>query len=256
MVSGSVSGGVAGKGSAGPSHLLADILNPAQPTHQIEAIPVVPSLSIRRRKATEREVAACALTLFEAKGVAATSVQEIVKAAGVSERTFFRYFEKKESCVLIAHVELKGQLQQALEAMTPSADVFSRVGDIYRQVLTEFDAADEEFFTILQRVDRLKSREPLLLQAGLGIDAQLTSWLTEFLRSCSQEPVLHIRLFAEKVGVVFRQALQLWADRRAQEMESAVGQGSAAVSVTLRECLQEVEEAWDGPKLAEMFLRE
>ena len=60
--------------------------------------------TLRERKKAETEAAleAAALELFERKGFAATTVDEIVAAAQVSRRTFFRYFDSKEA-VILAH---------------------------------------------------------------------------------------------------------------------------------------------------------
>ncbi len=50
-----------------------------------------------RRQETRDALAAAALALFSARGFDATSVEEIAVAAGVSRRTFFRYFASKEA---------------------------------------------------------------------------------------------------------------------------------------------------------------
>lgn len=50
----------------------------------------------RTRSALERAAA----RLFEERGFAATTVRDIAVAAGVGERTFFRYFPSKEDLVL------------------------------------------------------------------------------------------------------------------------------------------------------------
>jgi AcrR family transcriptional regulator len=59
-----------------------------------------PPLSERRKAETRLEIAGEAVRLFAEKGVSATSADEIAAAAGISLRTFWRYFPSKESCVL------------------------------------------------------------------------------------------------------------------------------------------------------------
>jgi AcrR family transcriptional regulator len=52
------------------------------------------------RKAEIRlEIARAAVELFAAQGVAATTGEQIGRAAGISARTLWRYFPSKESCV-------------------------------------------------------------------------------------------------------------------------------------------------------------
>jgi AcrR family transcriptional regulator len=48
------------------------------------------------KRRTREALVDAALTLFAAKGYEATSVEEIAQWAGVSPRTFFRYFETKD----------------------------------------------------------------------------------------------------------------------------------------------------------------
>ncbi|WP_329321332.1 TetR/AcrR family transcriptional regulator [Streptomyces sp. NBC_01262] len=58
-----------------------------------------PPLTERRRLATRMEIADEAVRLFVARGVAATTAEDIASAAGVSTRTLWRYFRSKEECV-------------------------------------------------------------------------------------------------------------------------------------------------------------
>jgi AcrR family transcriptional regulator len=58
-----------------------------------------PSLIERRKAALRVDIARQAVRLFLAKGVGATTGDEIADAVGVSSRTLWRYFPTKESCV-------------------------------------------------------------------------------------------------------------------------------------------------------------
>ncbi len=52
-----------------------------------------------RRVARRASLVDAAMALFSAKGVAATSVDDIVQAAGVAKGTFYLYFETKDDAV-------------------------------------------------------------------------------------------------------------------------------------------------------------
>jgi AcrR family transcriptional regulator len=52
------------------------------------------------KQRTEEQIARAAAELFAVQGVARTTVEQIAQLAGVSERTFFRYFPTKEDAVL------------------------------------------------------------------------------------------------------------------------------------------------------------
>jgi AcrR family transcriptional regulator len=55
-------------------------------------------MSEQRRKRLRMEISREAARLFWAKGVAATSGEEIAQAVGISVRTLWRHFRSKESC--------------------------------------------------------------------------------------------------------------------------------------------------------------
>jgi AcrR family transcriptional regulator len=54
----------------------------------------------RKKEATHAAIQGVALDLFEQRGYEATTVEDIAHAAGVSARTFFRYFESKIDLVV------------------------------------------------------------------------------------------------------------------------------------------------------------
>ena len=57
-------------------------------------------LQRRKRELVRDEIARVAWDLFGSQGYEATTVDEIARAAGVSRRTFFRYFSSKEDVVV------------------------------------------------------------------------------------------------------------------------------------------------------------
>lgn len=58
-----------------------------------------PPLTERRKAATRLEIAREAVRLFADRGVAATTAEDIAVAAGISQRTLWRYTSSKELCV-------------------------------------------------------------------------------------------------------------------------------------------------------------
>jgi AcrR family transcriptional regulator len=63
-------------------------------------VQVEQGLRERTRRAVQIEVAAVAMDLFARQGFEQTTVDQIVAAAGMSPRSFFRYFGTKEGLVL------------------------------------------------------------------------------------------------------------------------------------------------------------
>jgi AcrR family transcriptional regulator len=72
------------------------------------------SLRERNKARARAEIAAAALRLFSERGFERVTVDEIVAEAGVSRRTFFRYFETKEDAALADYPELNVRLAESL----------------------------------------------------------------------------------------------------------------------------------------------
>ncbi|WP_019926310.1 TetR family transcriptional regulator [Nocardia sp. BMG111209] len=62
--------------------------------------PAKPGLRERKKAQTRATILDCALRLFGEQGYEATTIEQIIDAAAVSESTFYRYFPTKEDLVL------------------------------------------------------------------------------------------------------------------------------------------------------------
>jgi AcrR family transcriptional regulator len=68
------------------------------------------------RTARRAELARVAARVFAERGVSATAVSDIVKAAGVAQGTFYLYFESKEDIVLAVVEQVAQQMLAAIRA--------------------------------------------------------------------------------------------------------------------------------------------
>ncbi|MEU6735801.1 TetR family transcriptional regulator [Streptomyces physcomitrii] len=73
-------------------------------------------LRVRTRRAVKEALADTALELFEASGFEQVTVADIAKAAGISQRSFFRYFGSKEDVVLGDRIPTA---EEVLAVLTP-----------------------------------------------------------------------------------------------------------------------------------------
>jgi AcrR family transcriptional regulator len=73
------------------------------------------SLREQRKLRTSANIASAALELFAARGYAAVTVSEVAAAAGVGERTLYRYFADKDDILFAEDEHLRATLRLAIE---------------------------------------------------------------------------------------------------------------------------------------------
>ncbi len=128
-------------------------------------------LRTRNRDQNRVDVARVALTLFAERGFDAVTVDDIALAAGISRRTFFRYFESKEDAALPTEHDRLEALREAL-ASRPVGEplVLGLRHALVSVVETDFDA--EEHRARL----RIVADSPSVKARSLEL---LTHWETE-----------------------------------------------------------------------------
>jgi AcrR family transcriptional regulator len=143
----------------------------------LTAVAAPPDRRARNRARTHRALVEAALELFSEEGFDAVSVERIADAAGVSPRTFFRYFPTKED-VVVADYE------------------------------AEFDAWDEEVSdphpgeTILEIIRRGTKR------VGADYAERAQHW-DRFFSLVATEPALQQRLLASRALLLQRASASL-----------------------------------------------
>ncbi|WP_160878343.1 TetR family transcriptional regulator [Nocardioides flavescens] len=171
------------------------------------------SLRDRRRAQTEREVGEVALALFEAHGIDATTVDEIARQAGISPRTFFRYFPTKERAALVPHRDLEDRVAAMVDALSPDRPVLPQLEEIWVEVLTAFDDGRSEAGEQVLRVRRLMRTEPSLRLAAASLDEERTLVLVAHLRDLLGDlDDLRARVLVETAAAAVRVALDAWAE--------------------------------------------
>ncbi|MFI5960370.1 TetR family transcriptional regulator [Cryptosporangium sp. NPDC051539] len=165
----------------------------------------ITGLRERRRLATAAEIEAAAFALFERQGSEHTTVDDIAAAAGVSPRTFFRYFPTKEDAVL----GVKRSFFDAVSDFLPSGDLtFGGLAGATASALGAFSAGEHAPLRLMMRVRCLCKADGNLRSASLVLDA-------EQCRSRQQGAgSVRARLVVETVSVVLNAALDEWATRR------------------------------------------
>ncbi|MFF2011433.1 TetR/AcrR family transcriptional regulator [Streptomyces sp. NPDC058195] len=175
--------------------------------------PTQPTLTERRKAATQLEIARAAASLFAERGPDGTTAEDIAHRAGVALRTFYRYFRSKQDAVgpllsgggerwrsLLEAAEpqdtLAGPLERAVtEALAaPGADAVEQLG--WTRGLLRAAAQDPALRAVWYRVNQDSEERllPVLARlAGEGADP------------------LELRLAAAAATDAVRVALESWA---------------------------------------------
>jgi AcrR family transcriptional regulator len=110
--------------------------------------------------------------------VAATSGEQIARAAGVSERTLWRYFPTKESCVEPLLTKMLDAFRTVLHARPPEVGLIEHLRTAYQSVL---DSSSGEDVEAVLAVVRMTHDEPALRAAYLALRERAEETFTEVL---------------------------------------------------------------------------
>jgi AcrR family transcriptional regulator len=113
----------------------------------------------RKKRRTREDIAAAAMTLFEARGFDSVTVAEIARAADVSEKTVFNYFPAKEDLILQRGAERLELLIAAVRALPSGA---SPLGAFRRMTMDFLDQIEREPVEKIVAVPRLVMASPAL----------------------------------------------------------------------------------------------
>ncbi|MFB4307046.1 TetR family transcriptional regulator [Actinomadura sp. GTD37] len=122
----------------------------------------------RKKQRTRLALIDAALDLFLAKGYEATTIDEIVAAVEVSQRTFFRYFATKEDVVTSFMTEHDQVLGEALATRPPGERPFIALFESLRVVLRAIAEGDPAEGARFRRVRQVVESTPSLMAAQMA----------------------------------------------------------------------------------------
>ncbi|KAA0932069.1 TetR family transcriptional regulator [Streptomyces apricus] len=144
-----------------------------------------PGLRERKKQRTRDALVRAALELFTANGYERTTVDEIVEAVDVSQRTFFRYFAGKEEAAFAVQTTVEAHFLEAVRRRPPH----EAPSQALRQaVLANWDTIGETIESVVPielhlRTFRLIESTPALLAVHLrrqeGLEEQLAQTIAE-----------------------------------------------------------------------------
>lgn len=165
-------------------------------------------------------IAEAAFRLFATQGYAATSVDDIAAAAGVSRSTFFRTYGSKEAVVFPEHDQILRRVEERLHA-TSADSALPAVTDAVKVVLfhylAEGDRARERY--------RLVSTVPALRERELIGTARYQQLFRRFLSEWgdgSPQSELRAELMAAAVVAAHNRVLRRWLREETPDPEREV----------------------------------
>lgn len=165
----------------------------------------------RPRSTSARELELIALDLFVRNGYPVTTVEMIASAAGVSRRTFFRYFDSKSDVLwssFDAEVDRLRRRLAAAPADRPPVDL------VREAVVAVNQHRAEDVAELRARIDLISSVPELIASASAHYDAWERA-VIEFVATRSGQPAS--ALFPLAVGratlAVCRAAYERWASQ-------------------------------------------
>ena len=84
----------------------------------------------QNRAKREAQLREAGLRCFLEKGVAATSIEDLTKSAGLSKAAFYRYFENKEALVALILAPISESLSQCIRACSTSIGSAENIDDV------------------------------------------------------------------------------------------------------------------------------
>lgn len=168
----------------------------------------------RRKRETTQHIGSVTIELFEEFGVEATTVDLIAERAGISTRTFFRYFPTKEDAALLIHHEFQEVLYRNLAQRDASQPLIASVIQSYYEVVKLFGDGSAPLGQSLLRLIRLTAANPSLMRQENERSAQEDRRLKEYLANelridASTDP--RPKLIVDLAGTLTRTAVSVWS---------------------------------------------
>ncbi|MCP2341954.1 TetR family transcriptional regulator [Actinomadura rupiterrae] len=142
--------------------------SPDAPARPGEPSPGGGGLRERKKRQTRMALIDAALELFVAQGYDATTVDEIVAAVHVSQRTFFRYFATKEDMLTGFFQDHDRRFAAALAARPADERPFTALLETLRMMLRDIAEGTPEDTGRFRQIRKVLEAEPALKAAQMA----------------------------------------------------------------------------------------
>ncbi|MET7810778.1 TetR family transcriptional regulator [Streptomyces sp. NPDC005395] len=206
--------------------------------------PPPPSLTERRKAATQLDIAHAAAELFATRGPEATTAEEIARRAGVALRTFYRYFRSKQDAVGPLLTVGADRWRALLAQAPPGAAPGPALRQAVEEALATPDPQAVEALLRTRGLLRAAADDPALRAVWYRVNQESEELLVPVIARLAdgrREP-LEVRLIAAAATDAIRIALETWSGTEAP----TEGPGSPA-DLAVR-CLRRLLGGMDTPE--------
>ncbi|MBK9375085.1 MAG: TetR family transcriptional regulator [Holophagales bacterium] len=181
----------------------------------------------KKKEATRRALLEIGNRLFHKKGFEATTIDEICEAAGVSRRTFFRYFLNKEALVFPHRKERLDRFVEFLVSAPPDERPVATLRRTANAFAREYMANRAQ----LVAQQKLIQTSPALLAREREIDRDWESAMSRAFRERAgpgHASELRARVFAGAAIGVIRATMRHWFNTDGKEDLARLGEEALA----------------------------
>jgi mycofactocin system transcriptional regulator len=136
--------------------------HPVELADEAELTPQLPGPG-RPPSTTRRQLQEVAVEMFAAHGYDEVTIEALATAAGISRRTFFRYFNSKADALMAGFDQDVERLRSALSGSDPDLPLFEAI----RQAVVAVNSYHAEDLAQLRQRLRLQHANPALLANGI-----------------------------------------------------------------------------------------
>ena len=172
--------------------------------------PIPRGLRERKKIETRLALARAAMRLFEERGYAATTADDIAAAANVSRRTFFRYFSSKDEVFV---VDPEGKLAALHVALAEGPADEPTITALRRGVVALIGAYFEP--DLIRAEARIAFKEPVVAAAGLAYQVR---WEDALAREVADDLGVDVnrdarpRIVAHTTVAILRAGVSTWVE--------------------------------------------
>ncbi|GGY53463.1 TetR/AcrR family transcriptional regulator [Streptomyces omiyaensis] len=176
--------------------------------------PATPSLTQRRKAATQLDIARAAAELFTEVGPDGTTAESVALRAGVALRTFYRYFRSKQDAVAPLLAGGADRWRASLAATGPGTPLKEALEGSVAASLTPVDETAAEGLRWTRGLLRASAEDPALRAVWYRVNQESEERLREVLAGLAGPAAdpLEVRLAAAAATDAIRIALEGWAE--------------------------------------------